>query len=166
MVDDPDRAAEPLDYVLSLTEAGLAEMRALNFELRPESLEKEGLIIALEKQAAALQARHKNEVEIDLCPEPDVSLDVKEALYRIVQEALHNIVKHARARNVGIRMLCTAECIALDVCDDGKGFDTKGDFPGHLGLRLMRERAERLGGTLAVESAPGMETKIRAWVPV
>jgi PAS domain S-box-containing protein len=166
VVDDPARAAEPLDYVLSLTEAGLAEMRALIFELRPESLEREGLIIALEKQAAALQARHKNEVEIDLCPEPDVPLDVKEALYRIVQEALHNIVKHARARNVGIRMLCTAECIALDVSDDGKGFDTKGDFPGHLGLRSMRERAERLGGTLAVESAPGMGTKIRAWVPV
>jgi PAS domain S-box-containing protein len=163
---DPDQAAEPLDYVLSLTDAGMAEMRALIFELRPESLEKEGIVTALEKQAAALRARHKTEVEIDLCTEPEVPLDVKETLYRIAQEALHNVVKHARARNVHIRMLCSSEYIALDVTDDGKGFDTMADFPGHLGLRSMRERAERLGGTLAVESAPGKGTKIRTWMPV
>jgi signal transduction histidine kinase len=149
-----------------LTDAGMAEMRALIFELRPESLEKEGIVTALEKQAAALRARHKTEVKIDLCTEPDVPLDVKETLYRIAQEALHNIVKHARARNVHVRMRCTSEYIALDVTDDGKGFDTTADFPGHLGLRSMRERAERLGGSLAVESTPGKGTRVHAWMPV
>jgi PAS domain S-box-containing protein len=162
----PEQVADPLEYVLSLAEAGMAEMRALIFELRPESLEREGLVTALEKQAAALRARHKSEVETDLCAEPDVPLDVKEALYRIAQEALHNIVKHARASSVKIRMRCSSEYITLDVSDDGKGFDTKGDFPGHLGLRSMRERAERLGGTLAVESTPGKGTQIRTWMPV
>ncbi|HEX2739292.1 MAG TPA: PAS domain S-box protein [Rubrobacter sp.] len=163
---DPDRASEPLEYVLSLAEAGMAEMRALIFELRPESLEREGLVTALEKQAAALRARHKSEVETDLCTEPDVPLDVKEALYRIAQEALHNTVKHARASSVKIRMLCSSEYITLDISDDGIGFETKGDFPGHLGLRSMRERAERLGGTLAVESTPGKGTRVRTWMPV
>ncbi|HEX2729645.1 MAG TPA: PAS domain S-box protein, partial [Rubrobacteraceae bacterium] len=80
---DPDRAAGPVDYILSLAHAGLAEMRALIFELRPESLESEGLVAALEKQAAALRARHEISVRtIILCKEPDVPLETKEVLYR------------------------------------------------------------------------------------
>jgi signal transduction histidine kinase len=161
----PDQAAEPLDYVLSLSEAGMAEMRALIFELRPESLETEGLVAALEKQAAALEARHEVEVEAILCSEPTVSLETKEAIYRIAQEATHNTVKHARATKVKIRMECDPEWITLDVSDDGGGFDLQGDFPGHLGLRSMRERAARLGGTLEIESAPGSETRVHARIP-
>ena len=88
--DDPHNAAEPIDYVMSLAEAGLAEMRALIFELRPESLEQEGVVAAIEKQAASTQARYKLAVETALGDEPDCALDVKEALYRIAQEALHN----------------------------------------------------------------------------
>jgi signal transduction histidine kinase len=80
---DPNQAAEPLDYVLSLSEAGLAEMRALIFELRPEFLVKEGLVAALEKQAAALEARHEIQVEATLCDEPKTSPEAKETVYRI-----------------------------------------------------------------------------------
>ena len=163
---DSTKVASPLDYILSLADAGLAEMRALIFELRPESLEREGLVAALEKQAAALRARHEIKVETDLCNEPDAPLEIKEALYRIAQEALHNIVKHARASSVQIRMRCSPENVTLDVSDDGIGFEPAGDFPGHLGLHSMRERTERLGGTLAVESAPGKGTQIRAWIPM
>jgi signal transduction histidine kinase len=163
---NPDRAADPLEYVDSLAEAGLAEMRALIFELRPESLQSEGLAAALDKQAAALRARHGINVETDLCNEPDAQLEAKEALYRIAQEALHNTIKHARASTVQIRMQCSANHVLLEICDDGIGFDPKGNFPGHLGLHSMRERIERLGGTLAVESAPGKGTEIRAWMPI
>jgi signal transduction histidine kinase len=161
---DPSRAAEPLDYVLSLAEAGMAEMRALIFELRPESLAQEGLVAALGRQAAALRARHELVVETDLCPEPAVPLSVKEALYRVAQEALHNAVKHARATRVDLGLRATATGLALEVRDDGVGFDPTGDFPGHLGLRSMRERIERLDGTLAVESAPGRGSQVRAEV--
>jgi PAS domain S-box-containing protein len=163
---NPDRVADPLDYVLSLAEAGQAEMRALIFELRPESLETEGLIAALEKQAAALKARHRIEVDAVLCYEPKASLEAKEAVYRIAQEALHNTVKHARAANVQIKMECDSEWITLEVSDDGIGFDAQGDFPGHLGLRSMRERALRLGGTLEVDSTSGKGTRICAQVPI
>ncbi len=163
---DSTKVASPLDYILSLADAGLAEMRALIFELRPESLEREGLVAALEKQAAALRARHEIKVETDLCNEPDAPLEIKEALYPIAQEALHNIVKHAHASSVRIRMRCSPENVTLDVSDDGIGFEPEGDFPGHLGLHSMRERTERLGGTLAVESAPGKGTQIRAWIPM
>ncbi|HKH09538.1 MAG TPA: sensor histidine kinase, partial [Rubrobacter sp.] len=158
-------AADPLDYVLSLAEAGLAEMRALIFELRPESLETEGLVAALEKQAAAMRARHEIEVKTSLCDEPEASLEAKEAVYRIAQEALHNTVKHARAGKVRITMDCDPGWIDLEVSDDGVGFDSRGDFPGHLGLRSMRERAARLGGVLDVSSAPGAGMTVRASIP-
>jgi signal transduction histidine kinase len=141
-------------------------MKALIFELRPESLEKEGLVAALEKQAAALRARREIEVEADLCDEPDVPLEVKEDIYRIAQEVLHNTVKHARASKVGISMRCSPEHITLDILDDGIGFDARGEFPGHLGLRSMRERAGRLGGTLEVDSAPEEGTRVRASIPI
>jgi PAS domain S-box-containing protein len=158
----PGQAAEPIEYVLSLAEAGLAETRALIFDLRPESLETEGLVAALTKQAAPLSARHGIEVHTDLCDEPALPLDIKEALYRIAQEALHNTVKHAQARRVDLRLADQAGTIVLEVCDDGKGFNPAGPFPGHLGLRSMCERATQLGGTLQIESAPGRGTCVRA----
>ncbi|HEY7062113.1 MAG TPA: PAS domain S-box protein [Chloroflexota bacterium] len=162
---DPGQVADPLDYVLSLADAGLAEMRALIFELRPESLATEGLVAALEKQAAALRARHGINVEVALCDEPDMPLALKEPLYRIVQEALHNIVKHARARHVALRLECSPAEIVLEVADDGVGFDPAAAHPGHLGLHSMRERAAALGGTLSIESAQGLGTRLRASLP-
>ena len=161
----PDRVAEWLEYVLTLTDSGLTEMRALIFELRPESLEAEGLIAALEKQAAALQARHEIPVHAALGEEPDLPPEAKEALYRIAQEALHNTVKHARASRVDLKLECDAQGISLEVCDDGAGFDPEGSFSGHLGLKSMRERAARLDATLRIESAPGEGTQIRLQIP-
>ena len=162
---DPSRVAEPLDYVLSQAEAALTEMRALIFELRPESLETEGLVAALSRQAAALHARHEIEVSTEFCDEPDLPLKVKEELYRVAQEALHNTAKHARANNVNLRMHVDTEGVLLEVCDNGVGFDTTHSFPGHLGLHSMRERIARLGGTLQIESTPGQGTCIRAQLP-
>jgi signal transduction histidine kinase len=163
---DPRRAAEPLNYVTSLAEAGLAEMRALIFELRPESLEKEGLVQALEKQAAAMRARHAIEVETILCDEPAASIEIKETLYRIAQEALHNTAKHSRADNVALRLRCDSEWITLEISDDGVGFDPEGDFPGHLGLRSMRERTSLLNGKLVLETAEDKGTRISARIPI
>jgi anti-sigma regulatory factor (Ser/Thr protein kinase) len=123
---------EWLEYVLSLAEAGLTEMRALIFELRPESLQNEGLIAALTRQAAALQARHELALHLSLCDdEPDAPLEVKEAVYRIAQEALNNTVKHAHAGRVELRLEQDAGGILLDVRDDGEGFDPAYTFfPG------------------------------------
>lgn len=161
----PERAAEPMEYVLSLAEAGLTEMRALIFELRPEALETEGLVPVLARQVAAIQARHGLEVQTMVCTEPDVPFAVKEAAYRIAQEALNNAVKHAHASHVNIGMDWNRDGIVLEIGDDGKGFDPEAVFVGHLGLRTMRERAVRLGGTLEVKSRPGEGTRIRTWIP-
>jgi PAS domain S-box-containing protein len=164
--DDPERAAEPLDYATTLAEAGMTEMRALIFELRPESLEREGLVAALEKQAAAVQARHGIRVEAAFDGEPEAPLEVKEALYRVAQEALHNTVKHARAANVKVKLEESPEGFTLEVSDDGVGFDAQDDFPGHLGLKSMRERASRLNGTLEVVSGSGQGVHIIARIPL
>jgi PAS domain S-box-containing protein len=161
----PDRVDDLVRDILGLAEAGLAEMQALIFELRPESLEQEGLVVALEKRAAALHARHGVELRGTLGDEPMVSVVVKETMYRIAQEALQNTAKHARARTVEIT-LATDDELTLCVADDGKGFDQHGDFPGHLGLLSMRERAQAVGGTVEITSAPGQGTRVVARVPV
>ncbi len=163
---DRTRVLEALNYVLSLAQAGLTEMRALIFELRPESLEMEGLVTALTKQTAALRARHGFEVELSVCAEPDVPIQIKEALYRIAQEALQNAVKHARPNHMDVRLVCSANSIGLEICDNGIGFDAMAVYPGHLGLLSMRERAVRVGGTLEIVSAPNCGTQIRVQIPI
>jgi signal transduction histidine kinase len=162
---DLDQAAHSIDYVLSLAQSGMAEMRALIFELRPESLETEGLVQALTKQAQAVQARYEIPIHLTLCAEPAVPLRVKEALYRIAQEALHNTVKHAQPRSVELSLEQVEGEVALEIRDDGQGFDTGGSFPGHLGLHSMRERAERIGGVLELESQIGEGTRVQVRVP-
>jgi PAS domain S-box-containing protein len=161
---EPEQAIAPIVYVIDLAEAGLAEMHALIFELRPESLEAEGLVAAITKQVAVLRARYKLIVEVDLEDEPDLPIEMKEALYRVAQEALHNIVKHARASVVVLRLTKQKNEITLEVHDNGRGFDPTGSFPGHLGLSSMRERVAKAGGTLAIESMPGQGTGIRVCV--
>lgn len=159
---DPAQVVEPLAYVLSLAEAGLAEMRALIFELRPESLAKEGLVAALEKQAAALRARHQLNVATMLMAEPAVSLPVKEAFFRIAQEALHNVVKHSGASQVALRLQQDRDQLILEIQDNGCGFDAMASFPGHLGLQSMRERIERLGGQFYLASEAEKGTTVTA----
>jgi len=134
--------------------------------LHPESLEREGLTAALERQAAAIRARHDIAVVTDLCSDPAGTLEVQEALYRIAQEAMHNTVKHAGAQRLSVRLACDASKAVLDVVDDGIGFDPSGPFPGHLGHRSMRERAERVGGSIQIESRPGQGTRIHAVLPL
>jgi PAS domain S-box-containing protein len=162
---DPAKAVQPVEYVLQLAEAGLAEMRALIFELRPESLEAEGLVAAIEKQAASLHARHRIAVNASLCDEPSIPMPIKEAVYRIVQEGLHNVVKHARATTVDLRLECDDVAVRFDIGDNGVGFDPSGEYPGHLGLQSMRERAARFGGQVTIESAPRTGSRIFGYVP-
>ncbi|MCB9113235.1 MAG: HAMP domain-containing protein [Anaerolineales bacterium] len=162
---DPAKLAEPLDYILSLAEAGLSEMRALIFELRPESLQNEGLVAALTKQADAIHARHKINVVTDFGDEPDISLDAKEALYRIAQEALQNVAKHAHATKVELSMQNKNGSLLLEIRDNGKGFDVSHEFPGHLGMKSMPERAAQIGGEFHIQSQPGEGTVITVTIP-
>jgi signal transduction histidine kinase len=162
---DPAQVHEPLEYVLRLSEAALAEMRALIFELRPEALEREGLTGALKHHTAVLRTRHGIAVEESFADEPSMSWETKQAPYRIAQEALHNTGRHARATQVRIVLTQEDTRIRLEVWDNGVGFDTDGDNPGHFGLKTMRERATELGGNLEIESRPQAGTRVRAIIP-
>jgi PAS domain S-box-containing protein len=158
-------ARRPLASVLRLADAGLDEVRSILCRLSPESLETEGLVAALTRYLGQMRVRHGLVAEARLPAEPNAAPEVKHALYRIAQEALHNVIKHAAARHVLLRLCTTPETVTLVVTDDGVGFDTGSSFPGHLGLRSMRERAREAGGTLAVDSRPGHGTRVRATVP-
>lgn len=157
--------AGPLEYILQLTEAGLTEMRALIFELRPEALQEEGLHAALKKQTDAIRLRFRLKVTAQLCVEPDCDFAVKEALYRVALEAIHNAVKHARASEIVLVLAENDDGVMVEVRDNGQGFDPNATYRGHLGLKSMRERAQSLKGHLAIDSAPGQGATVRARVP-
>jgi signal transduction histidine kinase len=166
MEQDTSQIADALDYVNWLAEAGQVEMHALIFELRPESLRTDGLVAALEKQAAVLHTRHQMAVQASFCPEPAIPLGIKETLYRISQEAIHNIVKHAHATRVTLVLECSENQIYLEVTDNGIGFDPLAAYPGHLGLKSMRERAVQCLGRIQIDSAPDRGTKIQFVIPL
>lgn len=148
-----------------LSRSALAEMRALLYELRPQTLAGRSLTEALRAQADALQDRHGLLVEVcdDGWPQPDPC--VEDELFRVSVEALGNIVRHASATRVQITLTSAAEGGVLAVRDDGIGFDTGVARPGHLGLQTMAERAERVGARLEVDSAPGRGTRVKVTLP-
>lgn len=159
--DNGARLNESLGYVLSLAEAALAEMRSLIFGLRPETLEKEGLIAGLTKLVAAVRARPGLRVDFEAVSEPQLEMEAKEALYRIAQEAMHNVVKHASATEVVVRLASADGRLELVVGDNGVGFRTETAHPGHLGLHTMRERVDELGWSLDIDSTPASGTTVR-----
>jgi signal transduction histidine kinase len=140
-------------------------MRALIFELRPGNLEQDGLLPALKTHTAALQGRIGLPIVVTSDLTDRLPLDVEEVLYRISQEALHNVVKHAAARQVTLSIDHVKGALRLRITDDGKGFDAATVPDGHLGLAGMRARAAKIGAKLEVQSTSGAGTTIEVTVP-
>jgi signal transduction histidine kinase len=165
-LDAPGLVGEELSEIGQLTRGALAEMRALIFELQPGALAEEGLVAALTKQASALSAREGLSIEVH---GPDERLPlapgVEEQLYRLGQEALANVVKHARASSATVRIAATDGTVSMEVFDDGRGFDPAAVGREHFGLRSMRGRVADLQGRLQVTSTPGRGTVLRVEVP-
>ena len=166
---DPDGpVTKGVAQLLELTQGALAEMRALIFQLRPEALHEDGLVAAVRKHAAAVAAREGLEVRV-YAEEDRLTLEevAEEELLRVVQEAVHNCVKHAHPHHVDIRLAgVTGDpgSLVVEVEDDGVGFEPNAPHRGHLGLDTMRERTERLGGRLVVESSTA-GSRVRAVLP-
>jgi signal transduction histidine kinase len=163
---DPDAARQKLAELRELQKDALAEMRTLIFELRPQGLETDGLAQALRNHAAAVQGRTGLSVSVEVEHEERLPLDVEEALYRIAQEALHNVVKHANAEQARISLKRVGGDLRLQIEDDGIGFDPGLVPRGHLGLVGMRQRAERIGGELDIGPRPAGGSKVRVTVPL
>ena len=162
---DRDQAAKPIDYVIRLAEDCQAEMSARIFALRPDLLETEGLVTALNKQLEPLRTRHGITAPSLVSDEPDLPIDVKRALHRIAQEAIDNTVRHARARRLDVHLEGNGGSQLLEIGDDGVGFDPEQSLPTRPGLRSMRERALEVGGSFEVISSQDRGTRIVVSVP-
>jgi signal transduction histidine kinase len=112
-----------------------------------------------------MHARYDIAVTHNVMTEPPISIELKDGLFRIAQESLTNVAKHAGARSAHVSLESRPNAIVLQVSDDGHCFETGAGFPGHLGLRSMRERAELLGGVRDIDSAPGEGTRVSLRLP-
>jgi PAS domain S-box-containing protein len=163
---DPEEASARLAELRVLEREALAEMRSLIFELRPANLEQDGLVQAVRTHAAAVQGRTGLPIQVEADPVARLPREVEHALFRIAQEALHNVVKHASAGRVRIGVRVAGDVAELVVEDDGVGFDPATVGSGRLGLAGMRTRAEQLGGMATFEAVTAGGTRVTARVPV
>lgn len=163
----PEVACEKLKLMRHNTQLAFTQMRTLLYELRPQSL-KEVILPELIKQlVTTMTSRTEMSIELKIeCKDEWLELPhpVKIALYRIVQEGMNNAIQHARASLFLIQIRCEPLLgrIVLTLKDDGQGFDPGGNFLGHLGLKIMRDRAEQAGITISIRSEIGSGTEINA----
>ncbi|MGH2683706.1 MAG: PAS domain S-box protein [Actinomycetota bacterium] len=166
VADDSDLAPH-FDDLEEVVGQAIRRLRALLFELRPVVLDREGLAAALRQYLDSMELEGLSTtlgVRLRVEPPPET----RTLLYRLAQEALTNVRKHARAEKVEVRLEERGDGVALRIRDDGAGFSLGGrpGQPGHLGLVAMQERAEVFGGWFRIESAPGAGTTVEVWVPL
>jgi PAS domain S-box-containing protein len=158
---DQEEARRSLEDLRRLTRGAQAEMRALLAELRPSTLTDSNLSDLLRLLGNAFSGRTNLPVAVTVPGEFILPAEVQVAFYRVCQEALNNVVKHARASQVEINLKQDGAIIELSICDDGQGFDiSEQTLPGHYGLGMMRERSEAVGAQLLVTSRPGHGTEL------
>jgi signal transduction histidine kinase len=135
-------------------------MRTLLLELRPTALLQAETGELFKYLVNAFTGRTRVPVRLVFEGSPALPGEVKIGLYRIAQEALNNIAKHAEASQVSLTLLCQSERVTLEIRDDGIGFEP-GEIPAeHLGLRIMKERAAAIGADLSIDSSPGQGTTV------
>jgi PAS domain S-box-containing protein len=156
----PDEARRGLVELRRLTRGALAEMRTLLLELRPTSLLRKSLGELLHQLADAMMSRTQTSIALAVRGERELPDEVQVALYRIAQEALNNVVKHAQASHAAMELYNEPERVTLHVRDDGRGFDPNEAKTGRMGLGIMRERAEGIGAQVTLQSQPGEGTEI------
>jgi PAS domain S-box-containing protein len=157
-----------VNEALKIVDGAVDQVRDLSFELRPSLLDDLGLAAALRWYADRFAYRAEIAVTTNIClPENVTRLrpELETACFRIVQEALTNVTRHANAKSVIINLHCSKDEIRLSIKDDGDGFKPDTHFTTHLGLRGMRERALTVGGCLEIISSPQRGTEIRAIFP-
>jgi signal transduction histidine kinase len=166
---DPQQGRDLLLELRSLSRGALAEMRTLLLELRPAALVETRLEDLLRQLGEAASGREGMPVNVLIEGKGTLPSEVHIALYRIAQEALNNVVKHARASHVTIRLCCNCaelkegcqrQCVLLSIIDDGRGFDLAHAPHDRLGLGIMQERADAIGANLFVDSQPGEGTQV------
>ena len=164
---DPGAAEMEIERIQALAREAVAELRALVFDLRPAILATDGLVAALRTRLDVVSRTQMATVSLDVSGDEDLDPVLEVTLLRIVQEALANAARHAAATRIAVRLDLGPGSVRASVVDDGVGFDPSDQAirARRLGLTSMRERAERAGGRLVIESAPGVGTVVRVEVP-
>ena len=168
-IRDGDDLSGRVNELRQLVGNALGRTRHLAFELRPTVLDDVGLAPALARLVADTSERSGVRVDavVDSAPElANVSSDIATVVYRVVQEALTNVVRHAKATGASVAVTAAAGRLRALVEDNGIGFDPTEPTEGHLGLQGMSERAEIVGGTVSVASVPGSGTTIVLEIPL
>ena len=162
---DPAAGQRCVRELQRLTWGALAEMRTVLVELRPAAITEMDLAELLQQLAQAATARTPVlEVEVSIEGQRSLPADAQVVFYRVAQEALSNIVKHADAQHVQMHLVRRPEGVELTVSDDGRGFDPQATAAGHLGVAIMRERVESIGGLFSITSGSGSGTRLTvAW---
>jgi signal transduction histidine kinase len=164
--NDPEEGRRRLEDLRQSTRGALAEMRTLLLELRPSALLQAETGELFKYLVNAFMGRTRVPVRFVFdgsCAPPD---EVKIGLYRIAQEALNNIAKHAEASQVVLSLLCQAQGVTLEVRDDGIGFEPGHVSAEHLGMRIMKERAAAIGADFSIQSRPDQGTGVSVvWKP-
>ncbi len=163
-VGQPEKISGYVEQLQESAHQALKEMRLMIYELRPSILETEGLWGAIRHRLETVEQRSGLEAELNGDPTLKIPAGVEKDLYLIAQEALNNVLKHSRARRVEVYLGAENGKIVLSVLDFGVGFTTVTAKAG-LGLNNIRERTERVGGSLVLESTPGQGTKVTICVP-
>ena len=163
---EPEKARKQFQLLYETANAALKEMRTLIFELRPADLEQEGLAAVLRKHARFVAERYGLKVDVEVKGQSRLALPIEKALYRVAQEALNNVVKHAKATEVKITLNSQESWAKLSVEDNGIGIGQNVAKPNSLGLTSMRERVEQLGGYFEIGPNPsGAGALVRVGVP-
>ena len=157
---NPEEGLQNLEELRQLTRGALAEMRTMLLEMRPESLERSDIKSLLTQLADAFIGRVRVPVSLDIQGDCELTHEVKLVFYRVAQEAMNNIAKHSGARQVDIHLECQPGRLNLCIKDDGLGFEPDSLPPGHMGIAIMRERANSIGASLKIESQPGQGTTV------
>jgi two-component system nitrate/nitrite sensor histidine kinase NarX len=157
---NPDEAQQSLEDLRRLTRGAMAEMRGLLAELRPLVLTDSDLGDLLRQLGDALTGRTNIPVAVTITGQETLPAEIQVSLYRLCQEALNNIAKHAGAKQVKIMLHFDADLVTLRIRDDGCGFDPEDIPSGHYGLSMMRERAKAIGAELSIDSQPGHGSEI------
>lgn len=148
-------------------QASIQDVRRLIRDLRPVALDELGLVPALREHLARCEREHDLVVEFLADEGERLPASVETALFRIVQEAVNNVLRHAQAGHIHVTLMRAPDQVTLRIADDGQGFDTQLPRSGrHVGLWSMRERVEQLGGQFEIRSAPSRGTTLTTVVPL
>jgi signal transduction histidine kinase len=158
---DQTEGRHRLDELRQLARGALAEMRSLLFELRPAAFNEAQLGDLLKHLTQGIAVRARIPITLTVESERTLPPEVKVAFYRIAQEALNNVAKYAEPSQVTVSFCCRPEQVELTISDDGCGFNLGSVAPGHLGVRIMHERAAAINATMELKSRPDCGTQIK-----